>query len=58
MPEIFDIIAGTDTGAIIGGSLVIKGDNGMPKYSASKTMEFFEEAGAKIYTPNSLSPWS
>ena len=47
MPELFDMIAGSETGAIIGSSLLIKNDDAATsgeqpnKYFAEKSKEFF-----------------
>ena len=49
MPELFDLIAGTETGAIIGGSLVIPndastgGEDDFVAMYADKSKDFFEQ---------------
>ena len=61
MPELFDIIAGTETGAIIGSSLVIPGNNTKDEYLvrnfADASKNFFEEYSSELYVSQKLNFW-
>lgn len=61
MPELFDVIAGTETGAIIGASLVIPGNGtsaeGLVKNYAAASMEFFKEYSSDLYVAQELNFW-
>ena len=54
MTEIFDIIAGTDTGAIIAGSIAYNDPNSDEINYVSKAMNFFEEHGEEYYKARKL----
>lgn len=47
--ELFDIIAGTSTGGILGCGLCIPGDGGNPKYSAAEMVDLYADEGGKIF---------
>lgn len=51
MGELFDMIAGTSTGALLGATLVIpESENSkLPKYYANDYMKTFKDKGAEIY---------
>jgi len=62
MPELFDLIAGSETGAIIASSLVIPKDKDSKddwpnKYFAERSVNFFKEHGENLYHTNSLPTW-
>ena len=61
MPELFDVIAGTETGAIIGASLVIPGNGtspeGLVKNYAEVSKHFFKEYASKLYVAQELNFW-
>lgn len=46
----FDFVAGTSTGAIIGALLLVAGENGKPKYSAEDVMEIYENLSKGIFS--------
>jgi predicted acylesterase/phospholipase RssA len=46
--DLFDMVAGPSTGAIIGVGLLTPGTNGKPKYSAHALLEDYVELGRKI----------
>ena len=54
MAELFDYIAGSETGALIGSTLMIPAegalaDNQINKYFASDTMQYFKENSRDLY---------
>ena len=51
--------AGTETGAIIGASLVIPGNDteGLVKNYAQKSMDFFEDYSSELYVAQELNFW-
>ena len=51
MPELFDLIAGTETGAIIGGSLVIPSDTS-PKTDEDDFVMFYANHSREFYENN------
>lgn len=65
MPEMFDIIAGSDTGAIIASTLILKNsnqtafDNGdqINEHFAQTSAEFFEFEGPKLFTEKGIPVW-
>lgn len=57
MPELFDVIAGTETGAIIGASLVIPGDENLVRNYANESMEFFKLHSSDLYVAQELNFW-
>ena len=61
MPELFDLIAGTETGAIIGSSLVVPGDGKTPeslvKNYAEESMTFFKDYSSDLYVAQTLNFW-
>ena len=62
MPELFDIIAGTETGAIIAGSLVIpgkneKGEDDFVAMYAHNSKMFFQEHSKNLFVSQELSFW-
>jgi len=58
MPELFDMISGTETGAIIAGSLVIPNEDktGVFQY-ADKSVKFFETNHGLLYVSLELNVW-
>jgi hypothetical protein len=52
MTEIFDLIAGTDTGAIIAGAIAVRNDT--TRNLVNNTMAFFEEYGTEYYKARKL----
>jgi len=62
MPEIFDMIAGSETGAMIASSLVIPNDNPLTKdtqinkYFADTTSSFFWNFASSLYVDQEM-PW-
>jgi len=60
MPEIFDLVAGSETGAIIASSLVIKNEDPKTKNEqinanfADKSKEWFEENVDILYHDNHM----
>ena len=61
MPELFDIIAGTETGAIIAGSLVIPGENtsedDFVAMYAHNSKEFYRHQSKNLFVSQELSFW-
>lgn len=61
MPELFDIIAGTETGAIIAGSLVIPGkntsENDFVAMYAEDSKRFFKNHAKDLFVSQELSFW-
>ena len=51
--ELFDVIVGTSTGAIASVSLTVPDESGLPKYSASDVLNFYNNSAEKIF----YSPW-
>jgi len=54
MSELFDMIAGSETGAIIGATLVLKNEAGnytqqKNKYFADRAVQFFLDHGDSLY---------
>jgi predicted acylesterase/phospholipase RssA len=47
--ELFDVIAGTSTGAIIATLLATADDQGKPKYSAADLIDLYEEASKRVF---------
>lgn len=48
--ELFDFIAGTSTGGILGLGLVIPGENGQAKYAATDLVKLYQENGSTIFS--------
>ena len=48
--EMFDFVAGTSTGAIIGALLLVPDENGKPKYSAEEVIGIYETLSKGIFT--------
>ena len=62
MPELFDIIAGTETGAMIAGSLVIPGKNtssedDLVEMYAENAKEMFRSQHTHLFVSKDLSFW-
>ena len=61
MPELFDIISGTETGAIIAGSLVIPGKNtsedDFVNMYAENSKNFFKQHSKDLFVSQELSFW-
>ena len=59
MPELFDMIAGSETGAIIATSLVLPsdGDSKKPKYYATESLKWFRENVDVLYVDKQMSAW-
>ena len=62
MPELFDVIDGTETGAIIGGSLVIPNDSSTGEDDfvamyAGESKEFFKNHTNSLYVSRELNFW-
>lgn len=47
--ELFDVIAGTSTGAIIATLLVLSDDQGKPKHSAAELVDLYEDASRRVF---------
>lgn len=62
MPELFDMIVGSETGAIIAAALVIpNSDSSSPqinKYFANTTSEWFRIYGPHLYTSKGMPMWA
>ena len=64
MPELFDFIAGSETGGIIASSLVIPNDDSATnatqknKYFATKAVDFFEKNVDVIWQDKKVSIWA
>jgi patatin-like phospholipase/acyl hydrolase len=52
--SLFDLVAGTSTGGILGLSLVKPGNDGKPAYSAQNMIDLYEKEGPKIFSRNML----
>lgn len=48
--ELFDLIAGTSTGGILGCGLCVPGSSGSPKYSAADLIDLYAENGETIFS--------
>ncbi|MGB0522878.1 MAG: CBASS cGAMP-activated phospholipase [Flammeovirgaceae bacterium] len=48
--ELFDFIAGTSTGGILGLGLVIPGEDGKPKYAAEDLVKLYQDNGSTIFS--------
>jgi len=48
--EMFDFVAGTSTGAIIGALLLVPDENGKPKHSAEEVIEIYVKLSKGIFT--------
>ena len=57
MSQLFDMIVGSETGAIIATTLVVPKEKGstVNKYDASKAVEFFEKNLDKLYVDSKFS---
>ncbi len=51
--ELFDVIMGTSTGALLSVLLTIPGENNKPKYSATDAINIYRKDGKKIF----YNPW-
>jgi predicted acylesterase/phospholipase RssA len=51
--ELFDVIGGTSTGAIIGTQLVLADDQGKPRYKASDIIKIYDDQVARVFR----RPW-
>jgi predicted acylesterase/phospholipase RssA len=47
--EMFDFVAGTSTGAIIGALLLVPDENGKPKYSVEEVIDIYEDLSRRIF---------
>ncbi len=47
--NLFDLIGGTSTGAMIALGLTMPGDDGKPRFSAKDIMKFYEDNGKRIF---------
>jgi uncharacterized protein len=52
--ELFDLVAGTSTGGILGCALTLPGDDGAPRFRAEEMLELYEREGPRIFR---RSPW-
>lgn len=61
MPELFDIIAGTETGAIIAGSLVLPGkntsENDFVAMYAENSKEFYRQHSKNLFVSQEVGFW-
>lgn len=60
MTELFDLIAGSETGAIIASTLTLKNDKaGQQKnrFFANKAIEYFEATADSLYKDNKMPTW-
>jgi len=54
--EMFDLIAGTSSGAILALGLAVPGPDGKPAKSATDWADVFEKEGARIFSRSSFTP--
>lgn len=52
--ELFDLVAGTSTGGILGCALTLAGDDGGPRFRAEEMLDLYEREGPRIFR---RSPW-
>ncbi len=48
--ELFDFVAGTSTGAIIGTALLVPGEAGKPKYTVDEVISAYKDLGRDIFS--------
>lgn len=48
--ELFDLVAGTSTGSLVGLSLLIEGENGRPRYKAAEVARLYEIGGPRVFS--------
>ena len=61
MTELFDMIAGSETGAIIASTLTLKNSDAASqqknRFFANKAIEYFEETADSLYKDNKMPTW-
>lgn len=54
--ELFDVVAGTSVGGLLGLSLLVPGDNGAPRHTAAQVSSLFEQDAEQVFE-SSLWRW-
>lgn len=55
IPELFDIVSGSSTGAVMALGLTMPGENGKPRFSPDNIIEFYEKEMAGLFQPGLLN---
>jgi uncharacterized protein len=53
IPDVVDVFSGTSTGSVISGSLMLKGENGRPRFDVRNMLNLYIERGQQIFNRDS-----